>query len=76
MFGVEQFVPVINIPEACIMGVGSIVSQPVLVDGEVTVRDRMHLTLACDHRVTNGAEAAQFLQTLRRLLESPMLAVL
>lgn len=76
MFGIEQFTPIINVPEACIMGVGSIVPQPVVVNGEVVVRDRMRVTLACDHRVINGAQGAEFLQTLRGLLEKPMLAVL
>jgi len=76
MYGVDQFTPVINVPEACIMGVGAIVPTPVVQDGEITVRDRMRVTLSCDHRVANGAVGAEFLQALRRLLENPMLAVL
>lgn len=88
MFGIEQFTPIINTPEACIMGVGSIVPQPVVIEGdpsltgapageaEIAVRDRMRVTISCDHRVVNGAQGAEFLQTLRRLIEKPMLAVL
>lgn len=76
MYGIEQFTPVINIPEACIVGVGAIESKPVVVDGEIVVRDRMHVTMSCDHRVINGAQGAEFLQTLRNLLEHPMLALI
>jgi pyruvate dehydrogenase E2 component (dihydrolipoamide acetyltransferase) len=76
MYGIQQFTPVINTPEACIMGVGSIVAKPVVQDGEVVVRERMTVTMACDHRVVNGSIGAEFIQTLRRLLENPMLAVL
>jgi pyruvate dehydrogenase E2 component (dihydrolipoamide acetyltransferase) len=76
MFGIEMFTPIINAPEACIMGVGSITPTPVVRDDDITVRSLMHVTLSCDHRVINGAQGAEFLQTLKRLLESPMLAVL
>lgn len=76
MYGIDQFTPVINIPEACILGVGAIVQKPVVIEGEIVVRDRMRITLSCDHRVVNGAQGAEFLQTLRRALEHPMLTVL
>ncbi len=76
MFGIDQFIPIINVPEACIMGVGAITPTPVVVDGEVVVRDRMKVTLSCDHRVVNGAQGAEFLRTLRRLVENPLLSVL
>ncbi len=76
MYGIDQFTPIINAPEACILGVGAIMPTPVVVDGQVVVRDRMRVTLACDHRVVNGAQGAEFLQTLRRLLEQPLLALL
>ncbi len=76
MYGIDQFTPIINAPEACILGVGAITPTPVVVDGQVVVRDRMRVTLACDHRVVNGAQGAEFLQTLRRLLEQPLLALL
>ncbi|GAC1511282.1 MAG: pyruvate dehydrogenase complex dihydrolipoamide acetyltransferase [Chloroflexota bacterium] len=76
MYGIEQFIPIINIPEACILGVGAIEQKPVVIDGDVVVRDRMHVTLSCDHRVVNGAQGAEYLKTLRRLLEHPMLVLL
>jgi len=76
MYGIDQFTPIINAPEACILGVGTITPKPVVVDGQVVVRDRMRVTLSCDHRVVNGAQGAEFLQTLRRLLEQPLLALL
>jgi pyruvate dehydrogenase E2 component (dihydrolipoamide acetyltransferase) len=76
MFGIDQFTSILNPPEACSLAVGAIVAKPVVVDGQVTVRDRMRVTLTCDHRVVNGAEGAQFLRTLRRLLEHPMLALM
>lgn len=76
MYGIEQFTPILNPPEACIIGVGAIEPRPVVRDGTVEVRDRMHISMACDHRVINGAEGAEFLRTLRRFLENPMLVVL
>lgn len=76
MFGIDQFTPIINVPEACIMGVGAITPTPVVIGGEVVVRDRMKVTLSCDHRVVNGAQGAEFLRTLRRLVENPLLSVL
>jgi pyruvate dehydrogenase E2 component (dihydrolipoamide acetyltransferase) len=76
MYGIDQFTPIINVPEACIMGVGAITPTPVVVDGAVVVRDRMKVTLSCDHRVVNGAQGAEFLRTLRRLVENPLLSVL
>jgi pyruvate dehydrogenase E2 component (dihydrolipoamide acetyltransferase) len=76
MYGIDQFTPVINMPEACILGVGAITPKPVVVDGQVIVRDRMRLTLSCDHRVLYGAQGAEFLRTLSRLLENPVLIVL
>jgi pyruvate dehydrogenase E2 component (dihydrolipoamide acetyltransferase) len=76
MYGIEQFTPIINAPEACIMGVGSITPTPVVRDGEIAVRNLMRVTLSCDHRVVNGSQGAEFLQTVRRLLENPLLAAL
>ena len=76
MYGIDQFTPVINPPEACIMGVGGIVQKPVVVDGQSMVRDRLRVTLSCDHRVVYGAQGAEFLQTLRGFLENPMLVLI
>lgn len=76
MFGIEEFTAVINPPEAAILAVGAI-GPKVVVDeaGDMAVRQRMRMTLSCDHRVIDGATGAQFLQTLKSYLEEPMLMV-
>lgn len=72
MFGIEDFTAVINPPEAAILAVGAIQPVPVVSEsGEIVIQRRMRLTLSCDHRVVDGATGAQFLQTLRQLLEEP-----
>jgi len=71
MFGVEQFTAIINPPEGAILAVGGTKPEPVVVDGEVVVHQRMRYTLSADHRIIDGALAAQFLQTLTRLIENP-----
>ena len=74
--GVEAFTPVINPPESAILGIGAIVREAVpLDDGTITARDRLTLSLTFDHRVNDGAAAARFLQTLRRLMEHPLLGL-
>jgi pyruvate dehydrogenase E2 component (dihydrolipoamide acetyltransferase) len=72
MFDVESFTAVINPPESAILAVGSITPTPVVVDGQVVVRDRMKVTLSSDHRAIDGATAARFLQEVKRLLEEPL----
>lgn len=72
MFDVEHFIAIINPPEAAILAVGSARQVPVVVDGEVKPGWRMKATLSVDHRVSDGAEAAQFLQSLALYLEQPM----
>jgi pyruvate dehydrogenase E2 component (dihydrolipoamide acetyltransferase) len=72
MFGISSFVPVINPPQAAILGVGAMEPTPVAQDGEVQVRARMRLTLVCDHRILYGAEAAEFLGRIRQRLEEPL----
>lgn len=71
MFDVDSFTAVINPPESAILAVGSITQTPVVVDGQVVVRDRMKVTLSSDHRAIDGAIAARFLQEVKRLLEEP-----
>jgi pyruvate dehydrogenase E2 component (dihydrolipoamide acetyltransferase) len=74
--GVEAFTPVINPPESAILGIGAIVRGAVpLDDGTLTARDRLTLSLTFDHRVNDGAAAARFLQTLRHLIEHPLLGL-
>jgi pyruvate dehydrogenase E2 component (dihydrolipoamide acetyltransferase) len=75
MFDIDQFTAVINPPEAGILAVGSVADRPVIVNGEVTVRKRMRVTMSCDHRVIDGATGARFLQTVRRMLENPLALV-
>jgi pyruvate dehydrogenase E2 component (dihydrolipoamide acetyltransferase) len=72
MFNVEHFVAIINPPEAAILAVGTAKEVPVVVNGEVRVGVRMKATLSADHRITDGAEAAEFLQSLEEYLEKPM----
>ncbi|HEY1840010.1 MAG TPA: dihydrolipoamide acetyltransferase family protein [Mycobacterium sp.] len=74
--GLDDGVPVINYPEAAILGMGSLKPRPVAVDDTVVVRPQMTLTCAFDHRIADGANAAQFLGELRRLIESPETALL
>jgi pyruvate dehydrogenase E2 component (dihydrolipoamide acetyltransferase) len=74
--GVEAFTPVINPPESAILGIGAIVREAVpLDDGTFTARDRLTLSLTFDHRVNDGAAAARFLQTIRHLIEHPLLGL-
>jgi pyruvate dehydrogenase E2 component (dihydrolipoamide acetyltransferase) len=76
MYGISSFVAVINPPQAAILAVGAMEPKPVVLDGEVQVRNRMTLTLACDHRILYGADAAQFLARIRERLEQPLLLAL
>ena len=73
MFDVDAFTPIINLPEAAILGVGRIQLKPVVRDGEVVVAQTMILSLAFDHRVADGAPAARFLQRIKQLVENPYL---
>jgi pyruvate dehydrogenase E2 component (dihydrolipoamide acetyltransferase) len=75
MFGIDQFTAIINPPEAAILAIGSAEQKPVLVDGEEQWRTRVRVTMSCDHRVIDGAVGAKFLQTLRRLVENPLMLV-
>lgn len=76
MFDVEHFIAIINPPEAAILAVGSVKETAVVENGEVKAGLRMKMTLSADHRVTDGAEAARFMQTLKGLLEKPALILL
>jgi 2-oxoisovalerate dehydrogenase E2 component (dihydrolipoyl transacylase) len=74
--GLDEGIPVINHPEAAILGVGSIKPRPYVVDGAVVARPTATITLAFDHRVADGADAGRLLGTLRDLVERPELALL
>jgi len=71
MFDVEDFVAIINPPEAAILAVGSAKEIPVVVNGELEIGWRMKVTISADHRITDGAEAAKFMQHLAQFLEQP-----
>jgi pyruvate dehydrogenase E2 component (dihydrolipoamide acetyltransferase) len=75
MLGIEEFTAIINPPETAILAVGAVEPRAVVTDGAVTIRRRMRMTMSCDHRVIDGATGARFLQTLKRLLETPLLMV-
>jgi len=73
MFGIDQFTAIINPPESAILAIGASEDKLVVENGEPVVRKRMRVTMSCDHRVIDGAVGAKFLQTLRRLIENPLM---
>jgi pyruvate dehydrogenase E2 component (dihydrolipoamide acetyltransferase) len=75
MFGVEQFIAVLNPPQASILAVGTIEERPVARDGQIVARPMMTMTLTCDHRAIDGAVAAEFLQDVKDFLEEPGLTL-
>jgi pyruvate dehydrogenase E2 component (dihydrolipoamide acetyltransferase) len=72
MFNVEEFIAIINPPEAAILAIGSAKQTPVVIDGELSIGWRMKTTISVDHRISDGAEAAQFMQALGSYLEEPL----
>ena len=73
MFGIEQFVAIINPPQASILTVGKLAKQPAVDEsGRIVARDQMSLSLVCDHRILYGADGAQFLARVKELLEQPL----
>jgi pyruvate dehydrogenase E2 component (dihydrolipoamide acetyltransferase) len=75
MFGVEQFTAILNPPQAAILAVGATEQRPVVRDGEIVARPMMTMTLTLDHRAVDGAEAADFLRTVKSFVEEPALAL-
>jgi pyruvate dehydrogenase E2 component (dihydrolipoamide acetyltransferase) len=75
MFGVESFTAVLNPPQVAILAVGAVKDEVVVRDGELEVAPIVRLMLTCDHRAIDGADGAQFLQTLVALVEQPTLAL-
>jgi len=73
MFGVESFAAIINPPQAAIVAVSSIIQRAIFKEDEVVPVSLMKLTLSADHRISNGAEGAQYLAEVKRLLENPMI---
>jgi pyruvate dehydrogenase E2 component (dihydrolipoamide acetyltransferase) len=76
MFGITEFMAVVNVPEAAILAVGAVTDRPVVENGQVVPGKTMKLTLSVDHRVLYGADGAQFLAEVKRLLENPVSLVL
>lgn len=72
MFGIDEFTAVINPPEGAILAVGAMAPKPVAHEGQIVVRQRMRVTMSCDHRAIDGAVGAQFLQTFKQILENPL----
>jgi pyruvate dehydrogenase E2 component (dihydrolipoamide acetyltransferase) len=75
MFGIDEFTAVINPPEGAILAVGAVAPKPVVRNNEIVVRQMMHVTMSCDHRVIDGASGAKFLQTFKKILENPLYLV-
>jgi pyruvate dehydrogenase E2 component (dihydrolipoamide acetyltransferase) len=75
MFGIDEFTAIINPPEVAILAIGAAGDTPVVVDGALAVRTRVRITMSCDHRAVDGATGARFLQTLRRMIENPLMLV-
>ena len=73
MFGIDHFSPIINQPESAILGVCRVVERPVVQNGKIEIRPMMNLCLSFDHRLIDGAVAAQFMARMRQLLEQPLL---
>jgi pyruvate dehydrogenase E2 component (dihydrolipoamide acetyltransferase) len=74
-FGVDAFTPILNPPEAAILGVGRILARPVVIDNSIEIRETLTLSLVFDHRLIDGAPAARFLQRLSELLQQPDLMI-
>ena len=75
-YGIDSFTPIINLPQSAILGVGRIVHEPVVANGEIVVGETMSLSLTFDHRVIDGAPAAQFLERVCQLLAEPVLSLI
>jgi len=75
MFGVEQFTAVLNPPQVAILAVGSIEERATVIDGDLAIVPTMTMTLTCDHRAIDGSEGAEFLRTVKQMVETPALAL-
>jgi len=72
MYGIEHFIAIVNPPEAAILAIGSVMDVPVVENGGIKAGKRMKVTISVDHRVSDGAEAARFLQALAKYMEEPL----
>lgn len=71
-WGIEEFTAIINPPNSAILAIGAAASQPVVIERQIVIRDRMKVTMSCDHRVVDGAAGAEYLRTLRQYIEQPV----
>jgi pyruvate dehydrogenase E2 component (dihydrolipoamide acetyltransferase) len=76
MFGVNNFIGIINPPQACLLAVSAIIEKPVVKQGQIVIGKTMQLTISADHRVVDGADAAKFLGTLQKYLENPSILLI
>jgi pyruvate dehydrogenase E2 component (dihydrolipoamide acetyltransferase) len=72
MYGIETLIPIIQLPQSAILGVGAVQEKPAVRDGQIVIRRLMMVALAADHRVTNGAEGGEFLREFKKVLEEPV----
>ena len=72
MFDVSSFIAIIHPPQSAVLAVGTVQSRPAVIDGEIVIREIMTATLSADHRIVDGAEGAQFIIEVKRLLETPV----
>jgi pyruvate dehydrogenase E2 component (dihydrolipoamide acetyltransferase) len=75
-YDVDSFVAIINPPDAAILAVGTASKVPVVREGEIVIGTQMKATISADHRVTDGAEAAAYLQRFKEIMEQPMLLLI
>lgn len=73
MFGIDSFTSIINEPNSCIISVGSIIETPIVKNGKICIGNTIHITLSCDHRTIDGAIGSRFLQSIKNILETPIL---
>ena len=76
MFGIDNFSAIVNPPQSCILAVSRAVEKPIVEHGQIKIGHMMNVTLSCDHRVVDGAIGAEFLKSLRRFIEHPILNIL
>jgi pyruvate dehydrogenase E2 component (dihydrolipoamide acetyltransferase) len=71
-WGIEEFTAIINPPNAAILAIGTAEARPVVIENQIVIRERMKITMSCDHRIVDGAIGAEFLKTLRQYVEQPL----
>ena len=71
-WGIEEFTAIINPPNSAILAIGAAEARPIVVERQIVIRDRMKITMSCDHRVVDGASGADYLKTLRQYIEQPL----